>query len=84
VYQNQERYSPKIYGESEVGGTGWLLISNIPPEQMGLRTDLGKKSIPEHTAGFLFSVPHVDILWPAVMFGFNYLTSGKKGDHHVE
>ncbi len=86
VYQNKDRYHPHIYGESEVGGTGWLMISSLPPEQVGLKTNLGTKSIPEHTSGFLFSVPHVDILWPAVMFGFNYLINGDKheGGAHGE
>ena len=87
IYQNPDRYYPQIYGEHEVGGTGYMYLSAVPFEKVGFRTDLGTKHYPELTSGFLSSVPLVDILWPAVLFGFNYLISdkeeegGKENDH---
>ncbi len=89
IYQNPERYYPHIYGEHEVGGTGYMYLSAVPFEKLAFRTDLGTKHYPELTSGFLSSVPLVDILWPAVLFGFNYLISDKeeeggKENHHEE
>ena len=79
IYQNPDRYYPHIYGEQEVGGTAFMYLSAVPFEKIGFRNDLGKKAYPELTSGFLGSVPLVDILWPAVLFGFNYLVAGKEG-----
>ncbi|MBE0569746.1 MAG: 4Fe-4S dicluster domain-containing protein [Deltaproteobacteria bacterium] len=84
IYQNPERFHPHIYGEREVGGTGFLYLSAVPFEKIGFRTDLGTTSYPELTSGFLSSVPLVDILWPAVLFGFNYLVSGKEEGNDKE
>jgi len=90
IYLNPDRYYPHIYGEHEVGGTGYMYLSAVPFEKFSFRTDLGTKHYPELTSGFLSSVPLVDILWPAVLFGFNYLISDKKGEeggkenHHGE
>ena len=87
IYENPDRYYPQIYGEHEVGGTGYMYLSAVPFEKIDFRTDLGTKHYPELTSGFLSSVPLVDILWPAVLFGFNYLISdkeeegGKENDH---
>jgi hypothetical protein len=64
-----------------------MYLSAVPFEKVDFRTDLGTKDYPELTSGFLSSVPLVDILWPAVLFGFNYLISdkeeegGKESDH---
>lgn len=84
IYQNPERYYPHIYGEHEVGGTGYMYLSAVPLEKIGFRSDLGTKPYPELTSGFMTSVPSVDILWPAVLFGFNYLLSGKKEKEHED
>jgi formate dehydrogenase iron-sulfur subunit len=87
IYENPDRYHPHIYGEHEVGGTGYMYLSAVPFEKIAFRTDLGTKHYPEMTSGFLSAVPLVDILWPAVLFGFNYLISekeeegGKENDH---
>ncbi len=62
-----DRYIDYIYGENEVGGTGWLYLSNVPFDQIGFRTDLGHESIPKLTQNFLYSVPLVFLLWPAFL-----------------
>ncbi|MEW6720263.1 MAG: 4Fe-4S dicluster domain-containing protein [Thermodesulfobacteriota bacterium] len=84
IYQNPDRYYPHIYGEHEVGGTGYMYLSAVPMEKFGYRNDLGTRPYPELTSGFLSSVPLVDILWPAVLFGFNYLVTGKEEGHGKE
>jgi len=84
IYQNPDRYYPHIYGEHEVGGTGYMYLSAVPFEKIGFREDLGTKAYPQLTSGFLSSVPLVDILWPAVLFGFNYLVTGKEHEETKE
>lgn len=80
IYGNPGRYYPHVYGENEAGGTSMLFLSAVPFGQLGFPTNVGTKPYPELTSGFLFSVPHVDILWPAAMFGFSYLIGGRDGE----
>ncbi|MEE9450439.1 MAG: 4Fe-4S dicluster domain-containing protein [Ignavibacteriaceae bacterium] len=77
VYNHPEKYVHKIYGEHEVGGTGWLYLSSAPFEQIGFRTDLGTTPYPEYTKEFLFSVPLVLFGVPALLLGLNLLTERK-------
>ena len=79
VYNYPEKYVHKIYGEYEVGGTGWLYLSAVPFEQIGFRTDLGTTPYPEYTKEFLISVPLVLFAIPAFLLGLNLLTDRKKG-----
>jgi Fe-S-cluster-containing dehydrogenase component len=81
IYQKPGEYVPHIYGEHEVGGTGYLYLSKVPFEQIGFRTDLGTAPYPEFTKGFLYSVPLVLLLWPAFLIGVNTLT--KKGEEEI-
>ena len=78
IYNNPEIYYNKIYGEHEVGGTGFLYLSAVPFEELGMRTDLGTTSYPEYNKTFLFSVPAVLILWPAFLLGLYNASSERK------
>ncbi|MBM4171596.1 MAG: 4Fe-4S dicluster domain-containing protein [Ignavibacteria bacterium] len=77
VYSHPEKYEPKIYGEYEVGGTGWLYLSPVPFDQIGFRTDLGNTPYPEYTREFLYAVPLVLFGVPALLLGLNMLTERK-------
>ena len=77
IYRESGKYVSHIYGEREVGGTGYLYLSGVPFEQIGFRTDLGTTSYPEFSKGFLYSVPIVLLLWPAFLIGVNTITSRK-------
>jgi Fe-S-cluster-containing dehydrogenase component len=81
IYQKPGEYISHIYGEHEVGGTGYLYLSKVPFEQIGFKTDLGTTPYPEFTKGFLYSVPLVLLLWPAFLIGVNTLT--KKGEEEI-
>jgi hypothetical protein len=77
IYNHPDKYVRKIYGEHEVGGTGWLYLSAVPFEQIGFRTDLGTTPYPQYTKEFLFSVPLVLFGVPALLLGLNALTDRK-------
>ena len=64
IYTTPDRYVRHVYGEHEVGGTSWLYLSDVPFEQIGLRTDLGIHGFAELTQVSLAAVPLVMTLWP--------------------
>ena len=64
-------YYNKIYGESEAGGTGFLYLSPVPFEELGFNTTVQNRPYPELTKGFLYSVPSIFVLWPAVLLGIH-------------
>jgi len=78
IYTEPEKYYNHIYGELEVGGTGWIYLSSVPFEQIGFATNLGITPYPEFTKGFLYSVPVIFILWPSFLLGINHLTKRKE------
>lgn len=78
IYQKPDKYYHHIYGEHEVGGTGWLYISAVPFEQIGFKTDVGTTAYPEYTKGFLYAVPFVLILWPAFLTAIRSLTKAEE------
>lgn len=74
IYGNPDKYYHHIYGEHEVGGTGWFYVSAVPFEQIGFKNDLGITAYPEYTKQFLYSVPVVLLLWPAMLLALNKAT----------
>lgn len=68
IAQNPGKYIKRIYGEFEVGGTSHLYLSAVPFNQIGLRTDLGVKSVPEYSLVYLSAVPFIAALVPITCF----------------
>lgn len=82
ISKNPDKYVDQIYGEKEVGGTGWFYISNAPFEEAGFDQDLPKKPIINNVKDFLAIVPMVLTIWPALFTGFHLLaTKGKSHGH---
>ncbi len=77
ISRRPDKYIDHIYGEHEVGGTGWLYISGVPFEQLGFPMDLGTTPIPQLTRDFLSMVPLVLVAWPSLLGGF-YLMSNQR------
>ncbi|MCX7856748.1 MAG: 4Fe-4S dicluster domain-containing protein [Deltaproteobacteria bacterium] len=69
-----KRYVPHVYGEKEVGGTGYMYLASVPFDQIGFRTDLESKPLPEYTRPFLYSEPLVLIFWCLFFLGLNRIT----------
>ena len=88
VYNHPTKYVHKIYGEHEVGGTGWLYLSAGPFDQIGFRMDLGVTPYPEYTKDFLYAVPVIFFGFPALLLGLSLLAdrttneSKKEGEDH--
>lgn len=71
IHRQPGRYVSDIYGEREVGGTGWIYLSPVPFEEIGFRMNLGTTPPVEHTKPFLYAVPVVFLLGPALLFGLS-------------
>jgi len=76
IYSHPDKYVHQIYGEHEVGGTGYIYLSAVPFDQLGFRTDLGTRPYPEYTKEFLYAVPMILFGVPAFLLGLNALISG--------
>lgn len=82
VGRHPDRYYPYLYGEKEVGGTGWLYLAGVPFEQLGFRTDLGTTPYPEYTKAFLYLDPVIFVLGAVSLLGLNYVT--RRANHGEE
>jgi len=74
IYEKPDVYTDHIYGEHEAGGTGWLYLTPVPSEELGLNTSIQTASYPALTKGFLYSVPTVFVLMPALLLGIHQAT----------
>ncbi|MBK6345789.1 MAG: 4Fe-4S dicluster domain-containing protein [Bacteroidales bacterium] len=74
IYEKPGEYVEQIYGEHEAGGSGWLYLSPVPFEELGMNTSLQNASYPALTKGFLYSVPSVFVLVPALLLGIQQAT----------
>ncbi len=74
IQESPDQYYDHIYGEHEAGGTGWLYLSPVPFEEMNFKTTLQNSSYPALTKGFLYAVPSVFVLWPAILLGIHQAT----------
>jgi formate dehydrogenase iron-sulfur subunit len=79
MFEKPDLYYDQIYGEREAGGTSWLYISPVPFNEIGLNTKVQTESYPALTKGFLYTVPSVFVLVPALLLGIQQST--KKENH---
>ena len=80
IVEYPEWYIDHVYGEHEAGGTGFMYNAPVPFKEMDFNTKLQKKSYPELTKGFLYSVPSIFILWPTILLGIHEATKSKKNN----
>jgi formate dehydrogenase iron-sulfur subunit len=84
IYNHPDRYVHHIYGEHEVGGTGWLYLAAAPFDQLGFRTDLGTVPYPEYAKPFLFAVPTIFFGLPTLLAGLAMMSKRDEQDESSE
>lgn len=89
IRENPDNYVSHIFGESEVGGTSVLMLSSVPFEQFGFRTDLVHDPLPLYTYRVLSRIPDFVPLGGVLLGGIWWIThrreevaaaEGKKDD----
>jgi formate dehydrogenase iron-sulfur subunit len=74
IAENPERYYPHIFGIEEVGGTSVLILSPVPFEELGMRTDLPRKALPQLTWAALSHVPDIVSVGAVMLGGVYWIT----------
>ena len=72
--EDPERYYPRIYGIEEVGGTSVLILSAVPFEELGLRTNLPREALPVLTWRALSMVPDIVTVGTVMLGGIWWIT----------
>ncbi|HXH28456.1 MAG TPA: 4Fe-4S dicluster domain-containing protein, partial [Candidatus Polarisedimenticolia bacterium] len=70
-----DRYVDHIYGLEEAGGTAVLMLSGVPFESLGLKTDLPRQPLPLLTWQVLSKVPDFVLVAGAFLFGIHWITA---------
>ena len=84
IYSHPDKYVHQIYGEHEVGGTGYIYLASVPFDEIGFRTDLGRTPYPEYTREFLYAVPSILFGHPAFLLALNALTERREAVESAE
>jgi formate dehydrogenase iron-sulfur subunit len=66
-------YQNRVFGETEIGGTSVLYISDIPLDFLAYKPELGEKPLPELTLAALLKVPPLMLGMGAVMTGVYWI-----------
>jgi formate dehydrogenase iron-sulfur subunit len=74
IRDNPGKYVERVYGLTEVGGTSVLLLSSVPFEQFGYRTDLSKDPLPILTYRVLSRIPDFVPLGGMLLGGVWWIT----------
>jgi len=74
IVENPKLYVDYLYGEHEAGGTCWMYLSPVPFKELGMKTNIQKASYPALTKGFLYGVPTIFVLFPALLLGIQQAT----------
>jgi formate dehydrogenase iron-sulfur subunit len=74
IKANPGNYVDHIYGEEEIGGTSVLLLSSVPFEDFGYRTDFPHDPLPNRTFAVQSRIPDFVPLWGSMLGGIWWIT----------
>ena len=72
--ENPKQYNGRILGLGEVGGASVFMLSAVPLEQFGIRTDLPQEPLAELTGRALAFVPDVVGVGAVLLGGIYWIT----------
>ena len=74
IAEKPTEYYPGIFGVNEVGGTSVLMLSAVPFDKLGLRTNLPKEPLPSLTWAALSHIPDVVALGSVLLGGIWWIS----------
>ncbi len=80
IATHPDRYVDHVFGESEVGGTSIVYLSDVPFEQLGFPLDLPHVAPPEQTEKVMSALPFVIGGMAALMSGTAFYTHRLRPD----
>ena len=78
-----DRYIRHVYGETEVGGTSVLYLSDVPFEQLGFPANLPDYAPPEQTEKVMSALPYV-IVGMATLMTSTAVITHRSTSHNEE
>ena len=74
IENDPKRYIDKVYGETEVGGTAIIYISDVPLDFLAWKPDVGDTPLPDLTYAALSKVPPIVLSMAGLMGGIAWVT----------
>jgi formate dehydrogenase iron-sulfur subunit len=74
IREHPDRYLNRVFGETEVGGTSILYVSDIPLDFLAFRANMGAQPLDELTWAALSKVPPLALGMGSLMAGIWWLT----------
>jgi formate dehydrogenase iron-sulfur subunit len=78
IRERPNAYIDYIYGRTEAGGTGVLMLSSAPFEALGLKTNLPRQPLPFLTWEVLSKLPDFVVLAGALLYGVYWITERRE------
>jgi formate dehydrogenase iron-sulfur subunit len=78
ITSDPDAYKHHLYGSREVGGTEVMYLAPVDFEELAFRGDLGTQPYSEMTREFLYSVPMILTILPALLFGISQANKGEE------
>jgi formate dehydrogenase iron-sulfur subunit len=75
IEENPGKYVNQVFGETEVGGTSVLYISDIPLDFLAYQPELGDTPLPDRTWAALSKVPPLVVGMAGLMAGMYWITN---------
>jgi formate dehydrogenase iron-sulfur subunit len=76
--KHPDRYVDKVFGETEVGGTAILYISDIPLDFLAWKPGLDAEPLPDRTWAALSKVPPIVLGMGGLMAGIHWITARRE------
>jgi formate dehydrogenase iron-sulfur subunit len=74
IADSPDAYVDHVYGIDEAGGTSVLMLSKVPFEQLGMKTNVPRQPLPLLTWQILSKVPSFAAVWGVCLFGIHWIT----------
>ena len=73
-----DTYVDHVYGVTEAGGTSLLVLSGVPFEKLGMKTDVPRQPLPLLTWQVLSKIPSFVGVWATFLFGVHWITKRRE------